>query len=671
MSYLSLPNLAFSGRFQADTSTVNNNVFYYNTEKFDPSYQAKALLVNDEYPAVYGYWNPEGTGAFRLIDAKVTKAQTSVDDPGTDDVAVGLFINAQEARTSAKLVDLDPQWQYGSMIFGLRIILTDGTTEYMRGDYRPAPFRDIYFGRKPAGHGVQGSETASAKFTSILENVEFTEAAEKSPILMALKASAESNDDRLSINLMTGGFSKQSTYGIMCGSIGPWEQGDPLAFVAGRRFSIDKAGSAYNGMCNSNGIGFFDAQINGTTLSADLSNALPQDAANQARNIGDLGFAIITVADEVRDIGKRTGTAEPVIKTGAYVGADDVDLIGTIPYTADNWLFTTSGLCQLTMTEEQTKLAAERPLALVECREDGSFRIMSRETPGGFFVRADNFEFRLDPDFATPASDHVHILGLQYGAPCANLPISIEPQPRTSGGSNFDGPDQPSIPIPDVNFPENKISIADHVTTSDAGWVSVPFVARNPDNPREYVDGQIFQINYGPAINGPFPAPMFEMIVAHVRDAVHVPDDPDWETDVAPFMQQYDNLYPVMSKWLFSLADPDVVKDHAKILAFAFERPFEDPNHMPVTRDMSAGKRQIILNWLAKRMQTAPPQVMPKSDPPPTIENRGPAPVPLAKVTAADWQALHDALPAHDDGKSMAARNYALTQIAALKGRDT
>jgi len=624
MSYLSLPNLAFAGQFQADTSTVNNNVFYYNNETFDPSYQAKALLVDQEYPAVYGYWNPEGTGAFRLIDAKVTKAQASVDDQGSSDPALGLFINAQEARTSAKLVDLDPQWQYGSMIFGLRIILTDGETEYMRGDYRPAPFRDIYFGRKPSSPGVQGSETASAKFTSILENVSFTAAAEKSPILMALKDSAEKNSDRLSINLMTGGFSKQSTLGVMCGSIGPWEDGDPLAFVAGRRFTIDKAGSAYNGMCNSLGIGFFDAQINGNILSADLSNALPQDGNNQTRNMGTLGFAVIKVEDDVHNIGTSAGTAEPAIKTGEFVRADDIDLIGTIPYTDENWLFTTSGLCQLTMSDDQVALSQTRPLALVECRKDGTYRIMSRETPGGFFVRADNFEFRMDPGFTKPASDHVNMLALQYGAPCADLPISIEKQGRTSGGSNFSGPDQPSIPVPDVNFPENKLTVPKSASSGSSGWVSVPIVAKNPDNPREYVDGQIYQINYGPAINGPFPAPMFEMIVAHVRDAVQVPDDPDWDTDVAPFMQQYDNLYPVMSKWLFSLADPAIVKEHAKILAFAFERPFDDPNHMPVTRDMSAGKRQIILNWLAKRMEQVPAQVMSEPGETPVVPDTGP-----------------------------------------------
>jgi hypothetical protein len=41
------------------------------------------------------------------------------------------------------------------------------------------------------------------------------------------------------------------------------------------------------------------------------------------------------------------------------------------------------------------------------------------------------------------------------------------------------------------------------------------------------------------------------------------------------------------------------VREHRAILQFAFSREIEDPNAMPVTRDLSAGKRQMILNWLA------------------------------------------------------------------------
>jgi hypothetical protein len=44
--------------------------------------------------------------------------------------------------------------------------------------------------------------------------------------------------------------------------------------------------------------------------------------------------------------------------------------------------------------------------------------------------------------------------------------------------------------------------------------------------------------------------------------------------------------------------DYDSVVTHLKILRLAFSLPIEDPNHMPVTRDLSDRKRAMILFWI-------------------------------------------------------------------------
>jgi hypothetical protein len=54
-----------------------------------------------------------------------------------------------------------------------------------------------------------------------------------------------------------------------------------------------------------------------------------------------------------------------------------------------------------------------------------------------------------------------------------------------------------------------------------------------------------------------------------------------------------------MSKHLVDLGDYDSVVAHLKILELAFSLPIEDPNHMPVTRDLSDAKRDMILKWMA------------------------------------------------------------------------
>ena len=75
------------------------------------------------------------------------------------------------------------------------------------------------------------------------------------------------------------------------------------------------------------------------------------------------------------------------------------------------------------------------------------------------------------------------------------------------------------------------------------------------------------------------------------------PAKPVW-ADVQSIMQQYANLYPIMSQQLFDFSREDQARANAYSLKFAFTRPFEDSGHMPVTRDLSNGKRNTIVKVL-------------------------------------------------------------------------
>ena len=68
-----------------------------------------------------------------------------------------------------------------------------------------------------------------------------------------------------------------------------------------------------------------------------------------------------------------------------------------------------------------------------------------------------------------------------------------------------------------------------------------------------------------------------------------------WFGGLDQIMQQYANLYPVMSRFL-DLADYDSVCANRDLLALAFRLPPENPNSMPATRDLSPAKRTAILN---------------------------------------------------------------------------
>ena len=102
-SYLSRPRIHFSGSFQADTSTVNNNQTNYR-------YGATNLTLE---------WNPLGTGEFRLFETSVTSVVYVNGTMSTSDPIVGLPIFNSDILTSGKLVDLDVDDQLESEVWGM------------------------------------------------------------------------------------------------------------------------------------------------------------------------------------------------------------------------------------------------------------------------------------------------------------------------------------------------------------------------------------------------------------------------------------------------------------------------------------------------------------------------------------------------------------------------
>jgi hypothetical protein len=170
MSTLDLPRLVFSGDFQADVSTVNNDVRNYDRESFEDRFQQPQTR-----PSSDGWWNPSGSGAFRRIDCTVrgvTYRDGSVPVPGsTDHASSRLHITGATTRVSGKLVDLDPQWQMASEIWGLGVRLAEPDVgAVLSGLFEPTSFRDILFGRQLPP--VPNGRTASAVYTSRLVGLE-------------------------------------------------------------------------------------------------------------------------------------------------------------------------------------------------------------------------------------------------------------------------------------------------------------------------------------------------------------------------------------------------------------------------------------------------------------------------------------------------------------------
>ena len=137
MSYLDSPRIHFRGWFQADVSTINNDVRMFQNDSFVPDYQQ--LNIN-------GSWNPRGTAVFRILDCSVTGGFLDGRALATsqDDAVIGLTLQNSTDRAPGKLVDLDPQQQMVSMIFGMQIRLAGPHAEALfEGGFKASPFTNL------------------------------------------------------------------------------------------------------------------------------------------------------------------------------------------------------------------------------------------------------------------------------------------------------------------------------------------------------------------------------------------------------------------------------------------------------------------------------------------------------------------------------------------------
>jgi hypothetical protein len=124
--------------------------------------------------------------------------------------------------------------------------------------------------------------------------------------------------------------------------------------------------------------------------------------------------------------------------------------------------------------------------------------------------------------------------------------------------------------------------------------------AKNPGNPRKFIDGQIYFLTYAfdPPVAGYQQGPDDLISVLMFENTQQ--SAPTWANCVGAIFAQYGQLYPIMAR--FGLTSHEQVKTNSEQIGNVLKRAYNDPLHMPVTRDLSESKRQIILKWMANGM---------------------------------------------------------------------
>lgn len=589
MSYLNSVRLVFAGQFQADPSTVNNDVRHFDNEYFVPKYQ--------DYGMDGGWWNPNGSGAFRLTQCSVRAVYyadgTSTDDPAKDPV-VGMRVLDANSRSAGKIVDIDPQWQLASQIFGMQVRLAriDGDTAatLLSGQYAATPFRDLWFSRIS---GLRGDGAASAAFQSVLTDLDWAAELPASRFLTELRHRMQ--EDKLSIRLVTYAYKDDHaqsgfTFGTVSGVIGPYLSGEPASFVAGRRFAPQFGGTSWNNITFLTGVLGDDNR-----LLLDLCNALPL----QRRTTSPTDSEYDPVPLGTLTVGSLLTPSSP---EGAPAGLGSFQPIGEIPYQEPGFLLNAGGIAAFDLTRSMLGNQGGNgfaPLAIVAGQPGPCPALIAiRETPDGLFTGAEPFVLRIDPNNDGPVTVTTRLYATQYGQQATFAELQV------AQTGEMDGLGTGSVgvllaPVPAAGIPMSALNFPASLAAGTDGTAVLQIQATPPNNPRGYIDGQLYNITYQQAGQSRSAFGPFEVIAIHLRDAYPVPATPTWEADIKPIFTQYGNLYPIMSKRLVRLADPASVYEHRNLLTLAFSLDIDDPNYMPVTRDLSQGKRETILKWLA------------------------------------------------------------------------
>lgn len=654
MTALHLPRLTFSGDFQADVSTVNNDVRHYDNATFEPRFQEV-----QEGATANGWWNPTGSGAFRLLGCTVSGVAYRGGSNGGvgEEPALGWSVTGAASEVSGKIVDLDPQWQMSSEIWGLGVRLADaeGVT-VLESAFEPAPFRDIFFGRqrRPVGQPTPNGQTASGVYTSRLTDLRVHLPAGRSRFLDELLDA--SDDGTLAVRLTTFGYFTNAahprfTLGRVVGAVGPGKADRPHRFVLGRRFApADQSATA-------EGVSFFDGLVDrpARRVTVDLGNALPiEDPDGTTANIGPLALAVLRTSDQP--------DGSPGVQEGDALAGGDLILLGPVEYETREWLSRTAGIVDLPLDDVAAELVADHPLALV-AQDGDNTRVVIRETFGGLVARADEMVLRVDARDDEPVSVTVGCYAAQWGKPLASATIATElvpPLPGQGGGPRND-PDPPQAAIPDIGTPPAAVEVPTSVVTDADGRAELTLTVRDPGHPRVYLDGQVYLVGYQLDGQAGTQQHGFDLIVLHVREAVLPPPRTTWVDDIQPVFVQYGNLYPIMSRRLVDLADYDAVRENAAIIELAFSRPVRDPNHMPVTRELSEARRATILTWLRDRNAYGERRLV-------HGPRRVPLPPPEAAVVAADAPTA-EAVRAGDGGREIGGKSVAMPQALEALAR--
>ena len=553
-SYLDSPRIHFSGYVRADTFTVNNVYHNFDSDNFN--------IVNEVVEIRnYADFSPKGTGAFDFYDTYITSVCDSNEICKDDDPLVGVSVETAVSEVSGKLVGTDFENYLGDGLYGMTIGLRScgHSIPLLSARLPTLLFRSIRNGAATSIPATPTYTRGSAQGESILEDVEWNnELLNSDKKFESLKQLKKVSNGVLSIAFVTylyvlDSASPKNTYGFIVGTIGPGSRNPPIGRRSLQSFSPERVG-------NGNGQGQFELTGNGSSVTVDFSTTMQYRYVN--------GEFVVDVEQSGERLCLRTSSSNQDIGV--------IDLSG-------DWYHRTAGVQTLNPRKEAVKALEEEYLHVTRCSDNSTLLVEPEQ---------DIRSLSRTAVFMNPGDSYtVKVLATSRGYPLCGYQLPVQ----VLLGSSFvpNAKQQKALDALKVN---GRHTI--NVTTDFKGEASFTIEAGNPGNPRGIIDGCSYHVRYVPEQEDLFSDRRFSV---RVFDEFIGEDYPTWfgEKGVYNIFRQYYYLYPVM-RHVVNLVDYNSVTNPRNIqyIKMSMTMPFEHPNFMPVSRDLSRNKTATVLKWL-------------------------------------------------------------------------
>jgi hypothetical protein len=606
MSVLSFPRLHLRGAMSWDPGVSNNDPAVYD------GVAARAMLAPGERVPCFrermiastvqrGDWNYFGTHRCALEGAQVSGGslapgdQGDLLDDGVHDAPVGLV---------GKLVDIDPTGICSQLFFDDLTVGIPGRPHLRARPRRRMSSRWVNFGRNLSRLPIAGRASAAWQTVFPTSDVEFRRTGE-SPLLAALAAALEGPRARgLVLRLSTfrtlyfqngvlnelepaadlgqlqrlhaqGLPVSNPAYSLVVGTLGVWFDGESESVPEGRRLFSAGPVPVRNAGGRQAAAGpaaaLFHPGLH--TLSLDLADTVPElDRDAEKADFGPLQVVVET-DDDVVEIGRIESSAYDRCAYEARAGIVDLDVSGS----ADVGSLLSRGrlLVRVDAPIGRTVLLDERRLTS-SCDDCNVY--LDQDDSRTLVIRARECGERPSRPLSILVATYVQEEDIVFSGEMTVLPVSQDgtaslqvrgdqPGCRHLGFTVFSGDD---VPLPPPTLP---IATADFTSVR-----TLPFDDELEDTtPDETLT--------------------FDFVFANV-------------------LATYDAIAPRMIN-IMDLSSADAVRTFARrILEVVDPALFESSRYMPVTRDLSRGRRTLLRRFCTLQLTSPGPPDISTPEPP-------------------------------------------------------